>query len=153
MSERFRGDDRAVSVSVGYVLNLAVATMLLSGLFFAAGSVVETERERAAESELRVVGEQLSADVLAADRMVNASSDPDSATVRVASDIPGKVADSGYTITVTSDPTIVLEATAPDVTVTVPLETRADLADTSVSDSRLLVVWDAEDDQLEVRPA
>ena len=56
--QRFAGDDRAVSTTLGYVLSLAIASILISGLMLATAGFVEGQREQVIRSELEVVGDR-----------------------------------------------------------------------------------------------
>lgn len=91
-------NDRAVSVTVNYALGLAVATMLMSGLLFATGDMLDSRQEVAIRGELDVIGQRLAAGLMSADRLVEAGGDD--VTVRV--DMPARVAGSGYNIEVTA---------------------------------------------------
>ena len=66
-------DDRAVSATLGYVLVIGITTILISGLFLAAGGFVENQHERAIRAELEVVGNRLAADIAAVDRLALAA--------------------------------------------------------------------------------
>ncbi|WP_254543643.1 DUF7266 family protein [Halomarina pelagica] len=89
-------DRRGVSTAVGYVLNLGLATVLITGLVFAAGTHVEQERETVIRSELVVVGEGIVADVGAADRLVQGGAEE----VRIRRTIPERVAGAPYAVRV-----------------------------------------------------
>lgn len=128
--------DRAVSVTVGYAMNLALMTILLSGLFIASGGLIESERERTASDELDVIGQRIAAELMAADRLVTASDDP---TVEITLDLPDRVAGSGYTVTVEEDH-LVLVATDVDVETTVRFT--APVRETQVSSGNLEITLD-----------
>ncbi len=128
--------DRAVSVTVGYAMNLALMTILLSGLFIASGGLIESERERTASDELDVIGQRIAAELMAADRLVTASDDP---TVEITLDLPDRVAGSGYTVTVEEDH-LVLVATDVDVETTVRFT--APVRETQVSGGNLEITLD-----------
>lgn len=128
--------DRAVSVTVGYAMNLALMTILLSGLFIASGGLIESERERTASDELDVIGQRIATELMAADRLVTASDDP---TVEITLDLPDRVAGSGYTVTVEEDH-LVLVATDVDVETTVRFT--APVRETQVSSGNLEITLD-----------
>lgn len=94
----FRGDDRAVSVTVSYALNLAVATLLISSLLFVTGDHLRSQQEETIRTELKVVGEQFATRLTGADRMVAAGG----STVVVRVEMPPTVAGSGYRVNVTA---------------------------------------------------
>ncbi|ELZ46202.1 hypothetical protein C464_11393 [Halorubrum coriense DSM 10284] len=147
MREAPGGTDRAVSVTVGYVMTLAISTLLLSGLFVAGGSFVETQRERAAHGELTVVGERIAADLGTVDRVASSASSPDELTVNRSLTLPNRVSASGYRIRVTENGTagaIALESDATDASVEVPFRTSGDVAvrNATVDGGDLRIWWD-----------
>lgn len=151
---RFVRDDRAVSTTLGYVLSLAIASILVSGLMLAGGGFVESEREQVIRSELEVVGQTLVADIEGADRLASAID----GTVSVRSSLPRRVGSSAYTIVLTDQgggvTEITLTAASVDVSVDLRLVTNTDLAATSVEGGELVVVYDASGPgELEVQTA
>lgn len=148
-------DDRGVSTTLGYVLNVAVATLLVMGLLIAGGDVVADERERTTRAELQVVGQQIAADLAAADRLVVDLDEDD--TLRYERTLPATVAGSQYTVEVvgTPDPGLVLSTDDPDVTVRVELVLEAELVPTTLAGGDLDVAWADPDgdsaNELEVR--
>lgn len=157
MTERRRlhvgsgGRDRGVSVSVGYVLNLAVASLLLAGLFIAGGSFVEGEREQAVHGELTVVGERVVADLMTVDRLAAGSDHPDDLVVERNAEFPARVSGSSYTVTVDPSAEVVaLEHPRSDVTVEVPFRASSDVEATTVSGGNLEIRWNATAGHVEV---
>ena len=150
---RFTRDDRAVSTTLGYVLSLAIASLLISGLMLAAGGFVESEREQVIRSELDVVGQTLVADIEGADRLASAID----GTVSVRSSLPRRVGSSAYSIELTDQgggvTEITLTAASVDVSVDLRLVTNTDVAETSVEGGELVIVYDASDSppELEVQ--
>jgi len=127
-------DSRGLSTAVGYVLNVAVITLLLSVLLFAGGGLVEDQRERVADAELSVVGERLASDLTSADRLVG----PETTDVTVRSQLPRGVAGDSYRITVRDgypNGTTLLRLRADPLSrpVTVPVVLDADVADAPVT--------------------
>jgi len=148
----FRGDDRGVSTTISYVLNLTLAAILVSGLLFAAGSVVENERESAIREELDVIGQRIAISIHQANRTVATTPDGAATTLRVQVDAPTRVAGSGYTVSVDTsgtEPVLHLTTEDPEVTVTVPLSIEDGISAGSVTGGPLVVVLDGGD--LEVR--
>ncbi|WP_283404100.1 hypothetical protein [Halorubrum sp. DM2] len=149
MREGPGGTDRAVSVTVGYVMTLAVSTLLLSGLFVAGGSFVETERERAAQGELTVVGERIAADLGTVDRVASTASPPrENLTVDRPLTLPDRVSGTGYRIRIEatgSAGTIALESEQADATVEVPFRTSEGITvrNATVRGGDLRIYWDA----------
>ncbi|SFR50213.1 MULTISPECIES: DUF7266 family protein [Halorubrum] len=147
MRDGSEGSDRAVSVTVGYVMTLAISTLLLSGLFVAGGSFVETQRERAAQGELTVVGERIAADVGTVDRLAASASSREELTVNRSLTLPNRAAGTGYRIRVTAsgtEGTIALESGQTDASVAVPFRTSEGVAvrNVTVDGGDLLIFWD-----------
>ena len=136
-----------MSVTVGYVMTLAVSTLLLSGLFVAGGSFVEGERERAAQGELTVVGERIAADLGTVDRLAANTASRDNLTVDRSLTLPDRVSGTGYRIRVRAsgtEGTIALESEQTDATVEVPFRTSDGVAveNTTVDGGNLRIRWD-----------
>lgn len=147
-------DERAVSTTLGYTLNLTVATLLISGLLMAGGGFVEDQRERTIRSELHVVGQQISANVAAADRLASTAKTGDA--VVVSQDLPEEVAGARYTIAVETDGSeeyLTLSTDSPDVSVRVNLATETRVAPTDISggDVQIRVTYDPKTLELEVQ--
>ena len=129
--------DRGVSISVNYVLTLAITTLLMTGLLFATGNIIEDRRDSATRSELRVVGERVATSLVAADRL--AQSEP--TDVLVETDAPERVAGLPYTVSLNAtSQQIVLETADTGVVVRVPFENRTAVADSSASGGSVRVV-------------
>jgi hypothetical protein len=143
---------RGVSTALGYVLNLGVATLLVTVLLLSAGTLVEDQRDRAAETELDVVGERVVADLATADRLARTN---DPTTVRVEGDVPARVAGSYYTVRVneSGNGDLVLDADQPDVRVVVPFDTATEVEASTVDGGDLAVVYDPGNDTLVVTDA
>jgi hypothetical protein len=137
--------DRAVSTTVGYVLTLTLATMVVSGFLIASGGFVEDQREGAVRDELQVVGQQLATDIAAVDRL--ARTDGTATTVRIERDIPDRVAGLSYTVrTVSESPNeLVLRTYDPDIIVRVSVATDATLVEGTFGGADVVVEYDAEE--------
>jgi|AntRauMinimDraft_4_1070384.scaffolds.fasta_scaffold00073_3 FlaG/FlaF family flagellin (archaellin) len=129
---RFSRDRRGVSVTVGYVLMLAVAGLLLGVLVTAGGGLLEGQSEQVVDDELTVVGSQLAANIHEADRLAqvaHADANTTAATGTMALDVnlPRQVAGTGYRIEIrnetisllTSNPTLNVTVSYPETTVPV----------------------------------
>ncbi|RXK49480.1 DUF7266 family protein [Halorientalis pallida] len=138
-------DERGVSTTLNYVLGLSIALILITGLLVAGGSFVETQRDQSIETELAVLAEQVSSDVMMADRLVETTSDNES--VRVGRDLPPRVAGSSYEVKIEggSDPQVVVRTTGPEITVEVPLKTSTPIESSSVSGGTIAVNYTASD--------
>jgi type II secretory pathway pseudopilin PulG len=132
--------ERAVSPVVGYVLTLGISTLLMSGLLIAAGGFVDTQREQTTESELQVIGQQVSADIAAADRLHRTDGATD---VVIERDLPDSVVGSQYTVFVRSDndgPTdayLRLRTVRPEVTVEVGVANETNVAESAAGGGKI----------------
>ena len=140
------GHDRGVSPVFAYVLTLGISTLLISGLLIAAGGFVDTQREATSRSELRVIGQQVSADIAAADRLQRT----DGATeVSISRTLPERVVGSQYSLSVRTDangPTeLYLELTTvqPSVTVDVGVTNETDVRASTISGGEMVVEYDS----------
>ena len=120
---RLPGDTRAVSVTVGYILTLAVAALLLGVLVTGASGLLAGQSEIVVGDELDVVGNQLAANIDEADQLARIARDDANASEtdgRVVLDVqlPDRVSGSEYDIEI-DDGMITLEALNPEVTVEV----------------------------------
>lgn len=123
MFDEFRSDDRAVSQVFGYALTLSIATLLIGTLLIAATGFVDGQRKLTGQSELEVIGQQVSADISAADRLARTD---DVTETTVSRKLPRQVVGASYTMAVRSgggptDPYLELEIQQLDVTVEVGL--------------------------------
>lgn len=146
--------DRGVSTTLSYVLTIAISTVLVVGLLTAGSTFVDDQRNRVVESELRVIGQRLAADIATADRLVQASDDP--STVTVTSQLPQTVSGSPYVVRLIPDggnASITLSTTALDDDVTVPLSNTTAIAESSAVNARVFVVYDPATGRLEVDDA
>lgn len=132
--------DRAVSTALGYALTLSIATLLVTGLLFAGSGYVEDQRDKAIRSELRVVGEQVAADLAAVDQLAQASGTD---RVVVQRSLPTRISGSSYTIEVVNggDPHLVLMSTDPQQTVEIDLVLETGLAGATVSGGEVRIVY------------
>lgn len=122
MSE-IRPDERAVASTLSYALTLSITTILLVGVLAGAGSLVDSQQDRAIESGLAVQGERLAADLMTVDRLSRTGS---AERVEVRTDLPTRVAGEGYRAEITEDgegnDVIGLHSDAIDVTVDFTVE-------------------------------
>ena len=141
--------DRAVSITVNYVIVLGITAVLISGLLVGAGGYVQEQRESVVREELSVVAEQVAAGIDDADRL--AAAYPRNRSVRVGVDLPGRVAGESYRIQVTelTAPTnqparheLTLRSTGTRVSVTLTVSTSVDLDERSVNGGWVVVRLD-----------
>lgn len=151
----FRSDDRAVSVTVGYVLTLAIGAVVLSGVVIGVSGVIDSQTDRTIGGDLAVVGQTTVANLESADRLARAA-DPDGeengeVTVSIDVDLPTRVAGLPYRIAFDGEENAVtLRTDNPDASVTVPHTAGLDVAETSVRGGPLRVAYTSETGQLEV---
>ena len=154
-ASRALADDRAVSISVGYVLNLAIATVLFSALLIGGSGLVESQTRIVTSDELSVTGQQLAAELSAADRLVEAGEN-DPAELSLRTELPDRTAAGGYTIDIEHDDgegTIELRSTNPEVVVEVSFRSETDVLDTTVNGGSAEIEYDVGEDRLEVSSA
>lgn len=154
-TRQFERDERSVSVTVNYALNLVVATLLIGGVLTATGGMVEDRRSSAVQTELAVLGERLASDLMAADRLAQVSEGSDE-TVAVSVTLPERVAATRYEVSVmTSPPRIELTSDDPEVTVVVAYRHETPVVETTVRGGDLRIELDTapDPDQLEVTEA
>lgn len=140
MSRATTEHDRGVSFTVSYVLSLSIAVLLISGVVIATGEVVRDQRESTVRSEATVVGDEVAASVMTADRLVRTGTNP---TLTMAVELPDQLADSSYSVAVnaTGTPAVVVKTASPTVRVRVPLATNTNLTSTTVTGGDLAVVY------------
>lgn len=147
--------DRGLSAVLGYVLTLGIVTLLIGGLFLAAGDFVEDEHERVVRSEFEVVGNRVAADLAAVDRLALAAGSTGEA--RLVTDLPSLAAGSTYRISVeavagtSNDYHVNLTADDPAVTISVRVRVQTPLVESTVGGGDVRVVYNGT--HLEVRDA
>jgi type II secretory pathway pseudopilin PulG len=141
-----RDPDRAVSITVNYVIVLGITAVLISGLLVGAGGYVQEQRESVVREGLSVIAEQVAAGIDDADRLAQAH--PRNRSVRVGVDLPTRVGGESYRIQVTevTAPTnqpvrheLTLRSTGTRVSVTLTISTSVDLDERSVDGGRVVV--------------
>ena len=132
------GLNRGVSTVVGYVLNVGVATILLSGLLIGGATLVENQEERTVRAELDVVGNRLGAALETADRLHRSAN----GSVTIRTDLPERVAGSPYEIRLVGTGTgaaIELSTDTPAVSRRVPVANETLIRETTVSGGELVI--------------
>jgi len=128
-SERRAGGERAVTVTLNYILVLGITATLVAGLLFAGGTFVENQRERVIGDELNVVGNHIAGDIEQVDWMVQASrTEPQQAEINQT--FQRTVSGTTYTVELDGDAEqLVLTSNSPEVTVRVNLTVQTDVVD------------------------
>lgn len=113
--------ERATSTTLSYVLTLSIATLLVGGLIIAGSSFVEDRREEVIEQELEVIGQHLTSNIDQVDRYARASDDLSQAEIvqTFPSDVTGSTYDVKLVDSGGDDPTLFLNSSQPQVSVTV----------------------------------
>jgi len=147
---RNRDSSRGQSIALDYTLGLGIGFLLITGLVIAGGNYVTDQRDRAQQAELRVVGQQLAADIEAADRLAASTTSGD---VRIERSLPSTVARSTYTIEVVADedPWLVLSSHAAPVQVRIELTNQTALVPTTINGGLVVVDYTASG-ELELGP-
>jgi hypothetical protein len=134
-------DERAASITLNYVLAIAISAVLVTGLLIAGGNFVQGQQESVVRNELSVVGQRLAADVERVDRLVAAGDDVGAA--RLNRSLPTAAVGERYDVELdASAEELVLTADGPDVSVSVPISNRTALTDSSVGSGSVAVVYD-----------
>jgi hypothetical protein len=146
-------DERAVSITVGYVLNLSVAALLISGLLVAGGGLIESQTKQVTSDELAVTGQQLAQELSGADRLARAGdSSPSTLSIRVG--LPARTASGSYAIEIEHtgpEGTIELRSTSPAVSVEIPFRSETDVENATVDGGPIRIEYAG--GQLEVTSA
>lgn len=140
---RMRRDERSQAITLNYTLGLGIAVILATGLLIAGANFVSGQREAAAQTELRVVGQQVAADIEAVDRLVNGSDDPRRASVTRT--LPDRVAGSSYTVELVEggDPYLRLRTEQPEQSVRVEFTNQTAVEGSAVSGGEVTVNYTA----------
>lgn len=143
---------RAVSTTLGYVLTLGIAAILITGLIAAGGTYVQDEREQVIRDELTVIGQQLAADVERTDRLARAGDEESSVTVRLNQSFSDRVTGTSYRISLDrSEQAVVLSSVDPNITVSVGVETQIPVADSTAGGGPIQLVYRQSANELEVQ--
>lgn len=98
-SGRLADDERAVSVAVNHVLAIGITTILITGLIFAAGNVLDGQRGAATDRELRTIGNRIANQVETAEATAMKSG----GVVVVKTSHPDRITGSLYTVSLSTD--------------------------------------------------
>jgi hypothetical protein len=153
--------DRAVSVTLGYVLALAISTLLVTGLVVAGGGFVEDQREQVIQQELNVIGQHLASNLEKADRLASSGSGS-STVVAINQTFSSQVTGTTYNVgLVEADPTagepaqIELSSARPEVSTTVNVTTLQATVDgdSATNGGAISVQYDPSTDELVIDDA
>ncbi|WP_435073169.1 DUF7266 family protein [Halorubrum sp. HHNYT27] len=149
-----RADDRAVSVTVGYVLTLAIGAVLLSGIVIGIGGVVDSQTERVVRGDLAVVGQTAVANLESADRLARAAevdrpATADAPNVSIDVDLPTRLAGRPYRIAIDGD-TVTLRTDDPDASAEISHIAALPVAEANVRGGPIRIRYDGDAGRLEV---
>lgn len=132
MTDR-RRTDRGQAITLNYALGLGIGLILITGLLITGGTFVNDQRESAIQTELRVIGQQMAADIATADRL--SQSTAGNSTVRLERTMPSTVAGGIYEVELVagSDPHLLLSTENPEVTVRIDLVTETALKGNNIN--------------------
>lgn len=85
---------RAVSVTISYVLTLAITAVLITGLLLSAGSLFERQQDRSAREQLQDAGGQFAHQIQYLDRLADGTNGTSNASLSVS--LPDQVSGSRY---------------------------------------------------------
>jgi len=135
-------DDRGLSTAVGYALNVAIVTLLVSALVVGASDHLAQQRQRAAATELSMLGQQVASRLMAADRLAQTADD---GTVVVVVGLPRRVTGRPYRIGVNRDADggrVNLTMDDPSVSVSVEFQTELPVESDVVGGGPLRIAYD-----------
>jgi hypothetical protein len=141
---------RAVTSTLSYVITLAIATVLVTGLLVAGGDFVGDQRQEVIRTEMRVVGQQVAADIQRVDRLVQTGEATH--TVNLTQQYPDSVTGSPYEIHLVpagENSHVALNSTLQRVTVRVNVLNETSIGETRSNGGTVRVVYTG--DKLEVR--
>jgi hypothetical protein len=152
---RFSADERAVSVTVGYVLTLAIGAVLLSGVVIGIGGVVDSQTERVVRGDIAVVGQTTVANLESADRLARAAETdrpPGAAlpTVAVDVDLPDRIAGRPYRIAVDGE-AVTLRTDDPEAVAEIPHVAALPVESSRVRGGPIRIRYNGSTGRLEVR--
>lgn len=137
-------DERAVTIPINYLLLIGIMALLSAGMLLSTSHFVENQQDQTIRSELRVIGNRLATDLAATDRLASSVGAPGSVEIEVS--LPGRVAGSTYWIEVASTGgdvyLITLTSTDPELSVTVPVNSRVGIATGAFDGGDVTVIYD-----------
>lgn len=148
MARRTAGADRGVSFTVGYVLTIAIAVVLIAGVVIAVGQVVDDRRNETVRGGATVVGDQTAAAVMEVDRLARHGGE---SNVSIALRLPARLAGQPYTVSLRADATdafVVVRTESPSVSVRTPLTNSTHLTETTVTGDDIRIVHRADEGQV-----
>lgn len=143
-----RGADRGVSFTVGYVLTVAIAVVLVGGVLLTVGQVIADERRDTVRAEAVVAGDQTAAAVMAADRLVGQGN---GSNLTLDLRLPDRLADQPYSISLranASTATVIVRPHSLPITVRTSLKNRTRIEPATVIGGDVRVVYNRTGERL-----
>jgi len=114
--------DRAVTSTVEFVLVIAIAATLMSGLIVAASTMADRQNTSVGRSQMEAVGQQVAGGIESADRLHRAGSTDEMALTY---DLPERILSSGYSIEISTSPNrVIVTSSVTDESISVPFDSR-----------------------------
>lgn len=147
-TDAFPGDDRGLSRLVGYMLTVGITMVLVTGLFVSGGILVADQNEATRHSQMEVVGQQIGSSLESSDRLVRSTAE-NSTSLVVSRQFPTSLAQSAYSVEITSD-RIILREDSGDVSVSVSYRTKTNVRPTTLRGGTIEIAYDPDSDELKV---
>ena len=119
-----RSSERGVSTQVSYVLAIGVITILMAGLIYSTGGLVDSTTEQGTQAELQIIGDRIAAQVMTADRTIG--TDTGATSLVLDANVPARAGGEQYSLNYTGSE-LVVQSSESETTVRIPLETDHDL--------------------------
>jgi hypothetical protein len=134
---------------VSFVLTIAITTIVVAGVTITVVGFIGEQRQSAAESELRVIGQRLGAQLMWVDRLATRG---DVSRLAVEADVPGTVVGYTYLIEVSaSGITLTAEQAGASATVSFVTTTPINSPPVSVSSGDVVIVYQPGPERITVR--
>lgn len=132
---------RGQSTTVGYVLSVGIATVLVAGLIAGVGTYVEQEQRTAVQDELEVIGQRLATQASTIDAVADRNG-----TVYTEPEVPERVVGVGYRVSFVVNVTgawVRLTTPRPAVAVAVPFAHRVPVVNSTTRGSDLAMYYNS----------
>jgi hypothetical protein len=146
-------DSRGTSITITYSMTVAVSSLLVMGLIFSAGGMLDQQQDRAIREQLQDLGTRVTSELLHTDRLVTTTTSSD--RVRLRTNLPNAVAGSGYRVELVTSgtptvSTVYLNSTSTSISVPVEIDTQTDVCPAIANGGQLIVAYNATQDCLTI---
>lgn len=142
----FRRDRRGVSTTISYVLAIGITVVLVAVLLVGMTAMMDGQRDRAVDSELRVVGEGIATELTTVDRIAVGAAADDTLAMRV--EAPDRLAGQSYRVGLTVDDCTTADACVrirtSDRSLLVALNNRTEVRSAELAGGTLWIVAEGE---------